>query len=253
MSLRTCTIKTALLWFRSDLRLSDNTALHIALKQYELVIPVYIFDQADFKASQMGARQIAMLLACLESLQKNLQFIGSDLVVRHGNSIDELQNLAIETGATAIFCNAEHEPHHRKRDEHISAILKERNLEWDCFEDASIHAPNEILKENAAPYVVFTPYFKIWQTRIKTECWAKPKNIRPIPSNIQRGQLPSLADFDYQLDISLPPCGEKAAHETLKTFCAQGLSKYSTQRDFPILENGTSRLSHHLRACLESF
>ena len=247
MSSRTYAIKTALLWIRSDLRLSDNTALHFALEQYELVIPVYIFDRADFEASQMGARQVAMLLACLESLQKNLRVIGSDLVIRHGNPLDELQTLARETGTSAIFCNAEHEPHHCKRDEHISAILKERNLKWHCFEDTSIHAPNEILKENATPYVVFTPYFKMWQTRTKTECWPKPKNIRPIPSNVRRGQLPSLTYFNHQLDIPLPPCGEKAAHEALKTFCAQGLSKYSTQRDFPVIETGTSRLSHHLR------
>ena len=33
---------TALVWFRRDLRLADNPALHRAASEYERVIPIYL-------------------------------------------------------------------------------------------------------------------------------------------------------------------------------------------------------------------
>ena len=36
--------KVCLFWFRRDLRLSDNHALHVALKSHIPVLPIFIFD-----------------------------------------------------------------------------------------------------------------------------------------------------------------------------------------------------------------
>ena len=41
--------KRAIVWFRQDLRLHDNEALHEALKHSDDIIPVYIFDERVFK------------------------------------------------------------------------------------------------------------------------------------------------------------------------------------------------------------
>ena len=38
-------MKIAIFWFRRDLRLEDNTALHAALKSGNQVLPIFIFDQ----------------------------------------------------------------------------------------------------------------------------------------------------------------------------------------------------------------
>jgi deoxyribodipyrimidine photolyase len=35
-------VRTAIHWFRRDLRLSDNTALHRAVSEAETVVPVYL-------------------------------------------------------------------------------------------------------------------------------------------------------------------------------------------------------------------
>ena len=40
--------KTAIVWFRSDLRLHDNIALHKANTACAAIVPVYCFDPAEF-------------------------------------------------------------------------------------------------------------------------------------------------------------------------------------------------------------
>ena len=37
--------KIAVFWFRRDLRLEDNAALHNALKSGDKILPVFIFDE----------------------------------------------------------------------------------------------------------------------------------------------------------------------------------------------------------------
>jgi len=38
-------MKINLFWFRRDLRLEDNTALHAAMNAQNPVLPVFIFDE----------------------------------------------------------------------------------------------------------------------------------------------------------------------------------------------------------------
>jgi len=59
-------MKTALVWFRRDLRLTDNTALHHALKEAETVVPVFVFDPKILRSPDVGGRRVAFLLACLD-------------------------------------------------------------------------------------------------------------------------------------------------------------------------------------------
>lgn len=40
--------RIGILWFRLDLRLHDNEALHDALNHCDEIIPVYIFDERIF-------------------------------------------------------------------------------------------------------------------------------------------------------------------------------------------------------------
>jgi deoxyribodipyrimidine photo-lyase len=58
-------MKIGIHWFRCDLRLSDNSALHAAVAGTDAVIPIFIFDPAILRASSTGAPQVAYMLRTL--------------------------------------------------------------------------------------------------------------------------------------------------------------------------------------------
>ena len=46
---KSMSVSRIIVWFRRDLRLHDNEALHQAILSSESVIPVYIFDDYELK------------------------------------------------------------------------------------------------------------------------------------------------------------------------------------------------------------
>jgi len=87
---------TSLWWIRRDLRLSDNPALHTALRA-GAVIPVFILDPHLLQRTPLRRQQF--LFGGLTALEAELKKRGSGLVMRRGRPEIELLNLIIETGA----------------------------------------------------------------------------------------------------------------------------------------------------------
>ena len=50
-------MKTALVWFKTDLRLHDNETLIKAIAQSEFIIPVYCFDESHFTTTDFGFKK----------------------------------------------------------------------------------------------------------------------------------------------------------------------------------------------------
>jgi deoxyribodipyrimidine photo-lyase len=93
----------ALLWFRRNLRLSDNSALLGALDRAETVVPV--FDHSQNSGPQgPGAASISWLNGSLASLDLQLRERGSALTLRTGMPSAALAALAEETGACSVHC-----------------------------------------------------------------------------------------------------------------------------------------------------
>src|ERR1051325_3398998 len=109
-------MKLAIHWFRRDLRITGNTALHHASKRAERVLPVFILEDALRTGPDVGAARLAFLLKSLESLQQNLNQLGYPLIVRAAKSEHELPNLCAEVGAEAVFANKRYEPYAGARD-----------------------------------------------------------------------------------------------------------------------------------------
>ena len=75
-----------LMWFRNDLRLNDNPALHHAVQAGE-VLPVYILP------SGLGGASRWWLHYSVQGLQKDLANMGVELILRSGNVADVLADL----------------------------------------------------------------------------------------------------------------------------------------------------------------
>ena len=92
-----------IVWFRQDLRLSDNTTLHNACKTGKPIMFVYIHDTSLGDEWAIGSASKWWLHKSLESLAADLQLYKHPLILRHGSVIDELDKLIKETNAQGLY------------------------------------------------------------------------------------------------------------------------------------------------------
>ncbi|MFT5468445.1 MAG: deoxyribodipyrimidine photo-lyase [Verrucomicrobiales bacterium] len=227
------TYKTAIHWFRRDLRLNDNTALFHACKRAEDVIPVYV--ASDWKESHRwtGPPRQAFLCGCLESLAKSLETTGSRLIVRQGAAVEELGKLIRETKADAVFFNRDPDPFGRETERKVAELCSGFGIDLHAYKDAVLHEPDEVLNGSGAPYRVYTAYSKNWFGQPKPEPLGRPRKIS-TPSGIKSIGTPTL-DFwklpANQAAIVKP--GERAGRNRLKKALTGPLLEYAERRDDP--------------------
>ncbi|MEL6166095.1 MAG: deoxyribodipyrimidine photo-lyase, partial [Cyanobacteria bacterium J06628_3] len=89
----TLTLKMHIIWFRRDLRLSDNESVIKATANSAEVLPCFIIDPWFYKWKDVGKARVRFLFECLENLDNNLQKLGSKLYLFEGNSVDTLQKI----------------------------------------------------------------------------------------------------------------------------------------------------------------
>ncbi len=242
------TQKTALVWFRQDLRLSDNPALVHALDEGYGIIPVYILDDENAAEWKMGGASRWWLHQSLKALNETLR---GHMVFRAGKADEVLPALIDETGAAAVFWNRCYEPWRIKRDEGIKAGLKDNGLEAESFNASLLWEPWTIKNQQGLPYKVFTPYYR-------KGCLAAPEPSAPLPRPERITYGEHKADAGTLEDLGLMPSiqwytqmaafwqpGEDGAHKRLADFLKHGFAGYKEDRNRPDREN-VSRLSPFL-------
>ncbi|MFM7100657.1 MAG: cryptochrome/photolyase family protein, partial [Verrucomicrobiota bacterium] len=242
-------MKTVLHWFRRDLRVSDNTALHEASRRAGCVVPVFCWDDRILQSPDVGPARVAFLLRSLAALRANLESLGHRLIVRHGPPEVELPALSREAGAEAVFVNRDYEPYARERDRRVADALAATGVRLESCKDSVIHEEREVLTQGGAPYTVFTPYSKAWKTRPIPPPVPRLSPARTaVPERLTSLALPeSVEALGHRLTQELPPAGERAGLKALDDYLERRVFAYAEQRNFPADDAGTSRLSAHLR------
>lgn len=241
-------METILVWFRRDLRLADNPALHAA--KHAHIIPIYIHAPDEERPWQAGAASNWWLHHSLVALATQLAARGSRLIIRRGESLAVLQQLIKETDADAVLVNRLYEPAALARDQEIKRTLTAQGIRYQSFASALLFEPWEVKTAGGTPYKVFTPFWHACQ-KLGLPSHLTPA-VRTLPT-VPR-QLKSLAIEELQLLPAIPwdaqfyphwQPGQTAAHQQLKRFLKQKLTAYATGRDVPA-QAATSRLSPHL-------
>lgn len=228
-------------WFRRDLRLHDNAGLFYALKDGNPVLPVFIFDKEILDQLEDKAdKRVAFIHAALLEMQQQLMKLNSSLEVYYGTPAaifsDLIQNYKVEK----VFTNHDYEPYAKKRDEQVSKFLQNNQVSFHTYKDQVIFEKNEVLKDNGDPYTVFTPYSRKWKSSL-TDFFLSSYPAEKYFKNFYNQppkSIPALKDIGFeQADYPFP--SKELKDEIIK--------KYGQTRDFPGVENGTSRLGVHLR------
>lgn len=245
-----------IVWFRQDLRLSDNPALTAACRECDQIIPLFIDDPRAQTLTQVGAASRVWLHHSLQVLQQSLQDLGSDLFVAQGRSLDVLEALIAESGANRIFWNRCYDPITIERDSQIKQALS--SIKPKTFNGLLLHEPWENLKADGTPYKVFTAYWRKASAQIDADLGSiKPLGAPNVLKAFGKRSVNSTIRSSIDRLCLLPErhwhegmmeswvVGEKAAQAQTLKFLKSSVADYDDARNLPALQ-GTSGLSPHL-------
>lgn len=233
-------------WFRRDLRLSDNTALHRATTESEKVLPVYISSDWTGEHHWTGAGRQAFLCGCLDSLSKNVEHAGGRLIFRRGDAVEELRALVDESEAEAIYLNRDVDPHGREVEKRVRELCREKGIDFHDFQDAVLHEEDEVLTNSGSPYKVYTPYSRTWFDQEKPGSVDTVRTIHTL-TTIRKGSVPKVSDWglEWTSQLSREP-GERAARKRLRRAVDEVIGEYAEKRNDPAAD-ATSHLGPDLR------
>lgn len=231
---------TTFFWFRRDLRLTDNNGLYRALKSSNRVQCVFIFDPDILdKLSNRSDRRVTFVHQQLEKLNSELIAHGSSLLVLNGRPIDLWKEIMKSNSIDALYANHDYETYAIKRDDEIKKMLNKNNIAFHTFKDQVIFEKAEVVKEDATPYTVFTPYMKKWKLSLQDF------HLNPFLNENYFDHFQKTPPLPI---ISLKKIGFEKTSDAFPLLELQEemLQHYHEQRDIPSLP-GTSKLSIHLR------
>lgn len=244
-----------MVWFKTDLRLTDNETLVRALESSDEVIPFFCLDERLIKEEQFGFKRIGsfrlkFLLESVADLDASLREKGSGLIFRVGRPEQLIPQLVTELGISKVF--AKKEVAHEEKN--VQASVEKELWKQKClFEDFSTstlyHAVDLPFGIRDIPEV-----FSVFRKRVEKETPIRPALEEPkvIKSpSITPISLPSLSGLGFQKVVIdqravLPfKGGDQEAKKRLEHyfFETRSLSNYKETRNGLIGANYSSKFS----------
>lgn len=239
-----------LMWFRNDLRVSDNPALFAASEASDAEA-IFFITMQQWQQHSFGENKIGFVLGNLLELAKDLLDLNIKLTVLNVPTFKDipkvLMQFAKDNKVEAIFFNKEYELNEQRRDKMVTDLCKTNKIQIHAYDDQCLIVPGTLLNKQQQPYSVFSAFKKAAYLILE-------KNPPPLAKNIQKQNKKVINDLNIpaniQKYINTPiqkkwPKGSHAAQQLLKEFCENDLLHYKEQRDYPNLDV-TSKLSAYL-------
>lgn len=252
-----------IVWFREDLRLTDNPALIHAVQSGLPVLPLFILEQDDAGADNgsraapslpraHGAASLWWLHESLNRLAAALGTLRAPLILRKGDPREILTKLVRTSGAKLVAWNRRYGEREVAIDKAIMADLKRTGIAVQSFNARLLAEPWELKTKSGTPFRVYTPFRRALESQVDVR---KPL---PAPTSLRAFNAAIASDTltDWHLQPTKPNWasdfgahwspGEAGAEERLDAFVNEAVLQYGEQRDFPAVK-GTSGLSPYLR------
>lgn len=188
----------AIVWFRKELRIQDNEALAKAIKNHDSIIPFYCFEETEFGKTLFGFRKTdsfraQFLIESVQNLKDNLQKLGSDLVIRTGNTAEQLARIIEKIEVDKIYAF---------KDIHSEEIAVQNQVEKlripiDYSFGSTLYHINDLPHSFKETPKVYTNFRKGVENKSEVrELYDTPKKLPQLVDSIDLGGLPKLKDFD---------------------------------------------------------
>lgn len=248
-------IKTALVWFKTDLRLEDNETLVKAISQSQEIIPVYCFDDSNFETTAFGFKKTGsfraqFLLEALKDLDLNLRKLGSGLLIVKGKPEMELPKIVQEYKVQKVFAKREVAFEEKQTEKLVQDELFKLRCELEtCSSSTLYHAEDLPFSIKDIPDVFTNFRKKTEKDAIIRKPFEKPTTI--TSPEIAVLQLPTLGDLGLKkirMDkrAAIPfKGGETEAVKRLNHYFyeTKSLSKYKETRNGMVGADYSSKFS----------
>lgn len=229
-------------WFRRDIRLQDNVGLYHAIQTGKKVLPIFIFDpDILLKFPDKEDKRVVYFYQALAQINSILKQYNSQVVCYHDRVMTVFEQLVQTHTITAVYTNADYEPEARKRDGAVQTFLAQQQIAFYAYKDQVIFEAHELLKSDQTPYKVYTPYAKLWRSRLTAQHlldWTLALKADYFVAKKEDATLPSLASLGYKTT--------EEVHFKSPVFDSHIIQNYTANRDFPALD-ATTRLGIALR------
>jgi len=227
-------------WFRRDLRIEDNAGLYHALKSGCPVQPIFIFDSEILdELDDKKDKRVNFIYQQILKLQQELKSYGSSLEVLIGKPVAVFKQLLKANNIKVVYTSTDYEPYAMQRDKDITALLKEKNIDFKSYKDQVIFHKTEVLKDNGEPYTVYTPYSKKWKSLLQDFHLKAYPSLKYKSNFVQRkaATVNALSEIGFEeIKFTFPDVKPDKAI----------IKDYNKTRDLPAIQ-GTSHLGLHLR------
>jgi deoxyribodipyrimidine photo-lyase len=239
----------SVMWFRRDLRVADNPALAAAAAQGS-VLGLFVVDPVlDDPAGRPRQRFLRESVAALGAAT------GGRLLVRAGDPVSVVPEVARAVGAGVVFCTKDFGNYGRRRDAAVGAALRADGRRLRGIGSPYVVEPGALRKADGTGYAVFSAYWRAWQqvpvSRVTEPVdveWIDGRGATREPDDVafpaaRPTDAPTPTGDAYE---EWPAAGEPAARTRWRWFLEHALADYATQRDMPSAD-GSSRMSPYLR------
>ncbi len=191
---------TVIVWFRNDLRIEDNETLHCALASGSKVVCVYIFAPNDYAETRFGFTRTgpyraAFIAECVASLRRQLQKVGSELVIRVGDCTEVLAELCQQHSATVVYCTAGLAPYEVATEDAVMAALAPMGVQLHCVQNDNLLTWEMLPFEPCHVPDVFTSFRQRVEGRGLIDApLPAPRHI-PSPQILDAGEIPCVASL----------------------------------------------------------
>lgn len=195
-------MKTAIVWFKTDLRTEDNETLIKAISQSEQVIPVYCFDDSHFETTAYGFKKTGhfkaqFLLESLIDLDANLRKLGSGLLILRGKPEVEIPKIVQHYKAQKVFSKREVAFEEKQTEKLVQDKLFKLRCELETFSTSTLYYAEDLPFSIKDIPDVFTNFRKKTEQESKIRsAFDKPKNINS--TEIPKMTLPTMADLNLE-------------------------------------------------------
>jgi deoxyribodipyrimidine photo-lyase len=235
----------SIIWFRNDLRVSDNAVINYCIENKRKVLPIYIYDPF----TSLGSASKWWLKQSLISLDKSLK---GSLALFEGEPNKVLLDLVDNHGIKEILWNARYLKDDINQDNDIKNIVKNHDVNCITFHSCLLKNPQNTLKKDATPFKVYTPFYKQQYQDMTYELFNYNTEEIDFIDCKYNEQISKILDSTIKTEkwhqklLSEWTPGEAGAQKKLKVFLSDGLNGYSEGRNRPDKQH-TSMLSAHIR------
>ena len=205
-------------WHQRDLRTRDNLGLAVAARD-DTVLPVYVYDTEVLE--HVGRRQRSLMMRGVRKLKERYRELGSDLIVRGGDSADVLASVCAEHDVETVYYNDHYRPARRQAQQQVEEQLAADGVATDSRTDLVLVDPERL----ESSYPNHSQFHSDWENVPKATPYDEPDE--DALADIQDGKTVPIPE----VDIELPAAGYEAARQRFDDFLDTGILSYSDTRD----------------------